>query len=211
LACGYGGGVGALKRMGADKMGLSDEELLGIIRRWRAANKRIVDFWYTVENAVLEVMRTGAPVGVKNLIFAREMDARTDQDFLTITLPSGRKLYYVKPFLLKNDRGREALHFWGVDQDTKKWGVVSTYGGKLVENITQAIARDCLAESIVRLTHAGYPILFHVHDEVIVEVLKETAHKDLEEVFAAMGQPISWAPGLLLKADGFTTDFYKKE
>lgn len=211
LACGYQGGVNALKRMGADKMGLSDEELLSIIRRWRAANKRIVDLWYTVENAALEVMKTGKPVGVKSLLFAREMDTRTEQDFMTITLPSGRKLYYAKPFLLKNDMGREALHFWGVDQDTKKWGVVSTYGGKLVENITQAIARDCLAESIIRLTNAGYPILFHVHDEVIIEVPEADAYKDLEEVFSIMGQSISWAPGLLLKADGFTTNFYKKE
>lgn len=207
--CGYQGGVGALKAMGAEKMGLSDEDLSNIIHRWRSANKRIVDLWYSLENAALEVMRTGQPVVVKRLILAREGDYQNQQDFFTITLPSGRKLYYVKPFLSQNAFGKEALHYYGMDQTTKKWGHVSTYGGKIVENVIQAIARDCLAESITRVDAAGYKIAFHVHDEVVLDVPENDA--DLERVCALMGEPIPWAPGLLLKADGAVQKFYMKD
>ena len=206
LALGYQGATGALISMGALDMGLAEDELPEIVRRWRGTNKRIVDLWYSLENAALTVMRTGQPVGLKGLILAHEGDYANQQDFLTITLPSGRKLFYVKPFLKINDRGREALHYWGVNQDTKKWGLISTYGGKITENITQGIARDCLAESLIRINAAGYQTVMHVHDEIIIDAPKA----DLEQIFSIMGQPISWAPGLLLKADGFETAFYKK-
>lgn len=209
LALGYQGSVGALKRMGALEMGLTEEELPEIVQRWRTANKRIVDLWYGMENAALEVMRTGQPVCVRGLILAREGDYQNQQDFFTITLPSGRKLFYAKPFLAQNDFGKESLHYYTVGQNTRKWEVTSTYGGKLVENVTQAIARDCLAESIIRLHQAGYQIIVHVHDEVVLDVPKEQA--DLDKVCDIMGQPIPWAPGLLLKADGFITDFYMKD
>ncbi|AYO30230.1 hypothetical protein D2962_06000 [Biomaibacter acetigenes] len=209
LALGYQGSVGALIKMGALSMGLTEEELPEIVQRWRSSNKRIVDLWYAVENAALTVMRTGQPVGIKNLLFAREGDYNTGQDFLTITLPSGRKLFYVKPFIAQNDRGQDALYYHGINQTSKKWETVSTYGGKLVENITQAVARDCLAESLMRLTAAGYKIVFHVHDEVVLDVPEEKA--DLDKVCEIMGQPIPWAPGLPLKADGFITKFYKKD
>ncbi len=210
LALGYQGASGALIQMGALTMGLTEEELPEIVRRWRSANKRIVDLWYTVENAALQVMRTGQPVGVKNLILAREGDYNNDLDFLTITIPSGRKLFYVKPFLSKNQWGNDSLHYWGMDQTTKKWTTVDTYGGKLVENIVQAIARDCLAESLARLEAAGYKTVFHVHDEAIIDVPKEDS-QTLQNISEIMGQPISWAPGLQLRAEGFETNFYKKE
>lgn len=191
-------------------MGLSEDELPDIVSRWRQANKRIVDLWYSVERCALEVMRTGQPSGVRGLVFAREGDYATGQDFLTITLPSGRKLYYVKPFLAPNQWGNDSLRYYGMDQQTKKWTVVETYGGKLVENITQAIARDCLAVSISRLEAAGYPVVMHVHDEVIIDN-PDIEPTDLDSACILMGQLIPWAPGLLLRADGFTTGYYKKE
>jgi DNA polymerase len=209
LACGYQGGAGALKAMGADKMGLSDEDLQQIIYRWRSANKRIVDLWYSLEQAALEVMRTGQAVGVKGLILAREGDYNNGQDFFTITLPSRRKLFYPRPFLSQNAFGKEALHYHGVNQTSRKWEVISTYGGKLVENCIQAIARDCLAESLTRVSAAGYRIVMHIHDEVVLDVPETKA--DLDRVCEIMSQPIDWAPGLLLKADGFVAKFYKKD
>jgi DNA polymerase len=209
LALGYQGASGALITMGALKMGLTEEELPEIVRRWRSTNRRIVDLWYGIENAALQVVKTGQPVGIKGLIIARECDLKNDQDFLTVKLPSGRKLFYVKPTLKPNDWGKDSIHYYGLDQDTKKWCPQQTYGGKLVENIVQAIARDCLAESLMRLYLAGHKVVMHVHDEVIIEAPAETA--DLEKACAIMGQPLTWAPGLLLKAEGFITSFYKKE
>lgn len=209
LALGYQGGKGALISMGALNMGLTEEELPDIVRRWRSSNRRIVDLWYSLENAVLSVMRTGQPAGVRNLILARECDMNNGLDFLTITLPSGRKLFYVKPFLSQNDFGKDALHYFGLNQTTKKWEKISTYGGKLVENVVQAIARDCLAETLQRLDRNGYQTVMHVHDEVVLDAPKE--HADLERVAQIMGAPIEWAPGLPLNADGFIADYYQKD
>jgi DNA polymerase len=209
LALGYQGAAGALISMGALDMGLTEEELPDIVRRWRSSNRRIVDLWYSLENAALAVLRTGQPAGVKGLLLARESDIVNGLDFLTITLPSGRKLYYVKPFLSENDFGKEAVHYWGMDQTTKKWGKVSTYGGKLVENCVQAIARDCLAESLARLHQAGYQTVMSIHDEAVLDVPKDQA--DLDKVAAIMGAPIQWAPGLPLNADGFVSDYYMKD
>ncbi|GEB35287.1 DNA polymerase [Brevibacillus parabrevis] len=209
LALGYQGGPGALISMGALDQGLTEEELPDIVRRWRGSNKRIVDLWYGLENAALDVMRTGQPVGVRGLILSREVDSFNQQDFLIITLPSGRKLFYARPFLSQNDFGKEALYYHGVNQKTRKWEVVPTYGGKLVENVTQAIARDCLAESLFRLDASGYQTVMHIHDEVVLDV--PTGRADLDAVAAIMGHPISWAPGLPLKAEGFITNYYKKD
>lgn len=178
LALGYQGSVGALMSMGATNMGLTEDELPDIVHRWRSSNKRIVDLWYSMERAALEVMRTGQAVGVKGLILAREGDYNNGQDFFTITLPSGRKLYYPRPFLHKNDFEKEALHYHGVNQSSKKWEVISTYGGKLTENIVQAIARDCLAEALMRVSAAGYQIVMHVHDEVVIDAPKYQADLD---------------------------------
>lgn len=209
LALGYQGAAGALITMGALTMGLTEEELPDVVRRWRSANRRIVDLWYSVDNAALEVMRTGMAVGIKGLLFAREADLQNGQDFLTITLPSRRKLFYVRPFLQPNQWGKDSLNYWGLNQETKKWETVPTYGGKLVENIVQAIARDCLAESLIRIAAAGYKTVMHVHDEAIIDVPKEKAN--IEQIYDLMSEPIPWAPGLLLRGDGFVTDFYKKE
>jgi DNA polymerase len=209
LALGYQGGPGALIAMGALDMGLTEDELPDIVRRWRSSNRRIMDLWYSLENAALDVMRSGYPVGVRGLILAREGDYDTQQDFLTITLPSGRKLFYARPFLHQNDLGREALHYHGVNQKTRKWEVVPTYGGKLVENVTQAIARDCLAESLTRLATTGYQTVMHIHDEVVLDAPESRA--DIDAVNAIMGAPISWAPGLPLKAAGFVTGYYMKD
>jgi DNA polymerase len=208
LALGYQGGEGALIAMGALDMGLKKEELPEIVRRWRASSRKIVNLWYSLENAALEVMRTGHAVALHGLIIARETDFNNNLDFLTITLPSKRKLFYAQPFLQDNQFGREALYYKGINQDSKKWGSISTYGGKLTENIVQAIARDCLAESLKRLEASGFKTVFHVHDEVILEVTKEKAA--LKAVTDIMEQPIAWAPGLLLKAEGYETEFYKK-
>lgn len=207
LALGYQGSAGALITMGALDMGLTEDELPEIVERWRNSNKRIVDLWYAVGNAVLKVMRTGQPVGVNNLIIAREGDGQVN--FLTITLPSSRKLFYVSPFLKDNQFGREALWYWGLNQENKKWEPDSTYGGKLVENVVQAIARDCLAITLKRLFLHGYRIVFHVHDEVILETPE--GEGSLEQVCDIMRQPIPWAPGLPLRGDGFECSFYKKE
>lgn len=209
LALGYQGGSGALIQMGALNNGLSEDELPDIVRRWRSSNKRIVDLWYSLENAALAVLRTGQPVGVKGLLFARESDIQNGLDFLTVTLPSGRKLYYAKPFLAENDFGKEAIHYWGMDQTTKKWSKVSTYGGKLTENIVQAVARDCLAETLKRLEISGYETVMHIHDEVVLDVPVDLA--DLDKVAAIMGHPIAWAPGLPLNADGFISAYYMKD
>ncbi|MFY2158216.1 DNA polymerase [Cytobacillus firmus] len=208
LALGYQGGSGALISMGALNMGLTEEELPDIVRRWRSSNKRIQDLWYSLENAALSVMRDGHPAGVRGLIFARESDIQNGLDFLTVTLPSGRKLFYVKPHLADNNFGKEAIHYYGLNQTTKKWEKVSTYGGKLVENVVQAIARDCLAETLRRLQDVGILPVMHIHDEVVLDEPKETK---LEFITDIMGQPISWAPGLPLKGDGFVTSYYMKD
>ncbi|MFD2446410.1 DNA polymerase [Bacillus sp. CGMCC 1.16607] len=208
LALGYQGAGGALAQM--DKDGAIDPaDYPDIVRRWRSANKRIVDLWFSLENAALSVMRNGQPVGVKGLIIARESDIQNGLDFLTVTLPSGRKLFYVKPFLAENDFGKEALHYYGMNQETKKWEKISTYGGKMTENIVQAIARDCLAEALIRLDNAGYPIVMHIHDEIVAEIA--TGRGSLEEMERIMGEPVPWAPGLPLGSDGFVTEYYKKD
>lgn len=207
LALGYQGAAGALIQMGALNMGLTEEELPDVVKRWRSANRRIVDLWYAIENAALSVMRTGQPAGIKGLIIARESDLLNGLDFLTVRLPSGRKLFYANPFLSDNDFGKEAVHYWGLN--LHKWEKLSTYGGKMVENIVQAIARDCLMVTLDRVDKLGYKTVFHVHDEVVIDVPKEDA--DLDKVVEVMGEPISWAPGLPLDADGFVSTYYKKD
>lgn len=210
LALGYQGSPGALINMGALKMGLTEDELPDIVSRWRKANPRIKDLWYTCENAALQVMRTGAPVGInKGIIFAREFDIQNGLGFFTISLPSGRKLYYPHPFLAENDFGKEALHYYGVGQNNKKWSEQSTYGGKLTENIVQAIARDCLAVMLKRLDDIGLHTVMHVHDEVIIDCPEWAISQ--EKACEIMGKPISWAEGLPLKAAGFESQYYMKD
>lgn len=205
LALGYQGGKGSLVSMGALNMGLTEEELPDIVRRWRNSNRRIVDFWHTVERYALDTVRHGTagymPCGI---IFDR------DEDYLSIVLPSGRRLYYYKPEIRINDLGRDAIHFRGVDQKTKKWGTISTYGGKLTENIVQAVSRDLLANSLMNLYRAGFVIDFHIHDEVILEA-PEDSGRTLEEAVGCMCLLPGWAVGLPLNADGFESHYYKKD
>ncbi len=208
LALGYQGSVGALIQMGALEMGLREEELPEIVQRWRQSNRRIVDLWYSVEGAAVTCVKTAKPQAVKGVVFMREGDSRGNQDFLTVTLPSGRKLFYARPVLSVNQWGKDSISYMGVNQTSKKWTKLETYGGKLTENIVQAIARDCLAAAMTRLEYAGYKIVFHVHDECIIDANKD---QTLDEACKIMGSPIPWASGLLLRADGFEGEYYKKE
>ena len=208
LALGYQGGANALIAMGALNMGLSEEELPDIVHRWRNANPRIRDLWYAVEEAALLVMQTAQPQAIYNLIFNLESDIVYGQNFLTVQLPSGRKLYYPRPFLKENQFGKLAIHYYTVGQQTRKWEVTSTYGGKMTENIVQAIARDCLAETLRRIDAKGLQVVFHVHDEVIIDAPMETT---VGEMCDLMAEPIPWAPGLILKGAGFESNYYMKD
>ena len=207
LALGYQGGTSALIAMGALNMGLTEEELPDIVLRWRNANRRIVDLWYSIEQAALKVMQTAEPQAINGLIFALEGDMLYGQCFLTVRLPSGRKLFYPKPFLQENQFGKMALHYYSTGSN-KKWGVESTYGGKMTENIVQAIARDCLAETLKRIEDKGLHVVFHVHGEVIIDAPEETT---VEEICELMADPIPWAPGLILKGAGFEGQYYMKD
>ena len=208
LALGYQGGVNSLISMGALGMGLTEEELPEIVDRWRQANPRIVDLWHQVGNAALAVMESAQPQVIHGLVFALEGDLLYGQSFLTVRLPSGRKLFYPKPFLKENQFGRPAVHYYTVGQQTRKWEVASTYGGKMVENIVQAIARDCLAETLKRIDARGLQVVFHVHDEVIIDAPMETT---VEEICGLMAEPIPWAPGLILRGAGFESSYYMKD
>lgn len=208
LALGYQGGTNALIAMGALNMGLSEDELPDIVQRWRGANKRICDLWYAVEQTALSVMQTARPQAINGLIFALEGDMIYGQCFLTVQLPSGRKLFYPRPFLQENQFGRMAIHYYNVGQNTRKWEVTSTYGGKMTENIVQAIARDCLAETLKRIAAKGLQVVFHVHDEVIIDAPMDVT---VDEICGLMAEPIPWAPGLILKGAGFESQYYMKD
>ena len=212
LALGYQGSTGALINMGALDMGIPEADLPDIVTRWRDANSRIRDLWYTMDNAAVQVIANGGSVGVRNLLLSREFDHNQGTDVFTILLPSGRKLYYVSPSLGQNQWGNPSITYMGMDQKTKRWKTIETYGGKLVENCVQAIARDALAGAIERLEAAGLPVVFHVHDEVIIDV-SPFAKPDamLEKVVDIMREPIPWAPDLPLNADGWVGNFFRKD
>ena len=200
LALGYGGGVNALIAFGADKMGLTEEEMQDIVTQWRQASPTIPRFWRDTENAAKRALENPGkvftiPCGVKY---------RRDRDALRCKLPSGRVLTYWGARLDKDG----SICFMGQNQSTRKWEKTETWGGKLVENIVQAVARDCLAVALLRLDAAGYSITFHVHDEIIAEAPEGSRWEDMAEI---MGQPIDWAPGLLLRGDGYSTPFYMKD
>jgi DNA polymerase len=199
LACGYGGGPGALRAFGADKMGLTNQEMQEIVTQWRQASPTIPRFWRDTEDAARKALENPGrtytlPCGVK---YQRDADA------LRCRLPSGRILSYWSARLEDG-----SITFMGQNQTTRKWETMDTWGGRLVENIVQAYARDCLAVALLRLDEAGYKITFHVHDEIIAEAPEGSRWEDMAEI---MGRPIDWAPGLLLRGDGYATKFYMKD
>lgn len=210
LALGYCGGVNALKAMGALDMGLSEEELPNIVELWRQASPKIKELWYTVEKAAVYTVTTGNPMTIEHgITFRLEVDPFYGYRYLTIELPSGRKLFYPDPHIKLNNFDKEAVHF--KTQVNNAWVTESTYGGKLVENITQAVARDCLALTLMRLSGNGLPAIMHIHDEAVIEVPKDEADEYLDIVEKTFALPIPWAEGLVLTAAGFTNDYYMKD
>ena len=208
LALGYQGGTNALISMGALSMGLSEEELPDIVTRWRNANKNIVRLWYKVGECALATTKDGRARTYNGLIFRLEEDLNNGLRFLTIELPSKRKLFYCKPFVDMGRFGNEVLAFFSQNKTTKKWEKEQTFGGKLVENIVQAIARDCLCVTLDRLAVQKLQPVFHVHDEIIVEADDSLSVEELCDIFALS---IPWADGLILKGAGFEGYFYKKD
>lgn len=212
LALGYQGSTGALINMGALNMGIPEEDLPDIVSRWRDANKRIRGLWYKLQNAAIQAITQGGSVGVNGLIIARGWDAIQNTDYMTITLPSGRKLFYNAPQIGVNQWGNPSISYMGMDQTTKKWKRIETYGGKLVENCVQAIARDCLAQAIEHLEAAGLPVIFHIHDEVVIDIRPFADNEAmLAKTVEIMSRPVPWAPGLPLVADGWVGKFFKKD
>lgn len=214
LALGYQGGVGAMRNMDVGNLlaDLSDDEVQEIVNRWRSTNPKIRNMWYDFDSAAAEVIVNGGTVRVRDCVLAREYDCLRGATCMAITLPSGRKLYYIDPAVGENRWGGSSLSYMGMDQTTKKWKRIETYGGKLVENCVQAIARDCLAQAIEYLEAAGLPVVFHVHDEVVIDVAPfGTDTEMLDKVVSIMTRPIPWAQGLPLGADGWVGQFFKKD
>ena len=189
---------------------LSDEEVGDMVRRWRKASPAIVALWRAVEDAARSVVENGGAVQTHGLTFAAEYSRERNLDFLTIRLPSGRKLYYADPHF-EPGKLQEQLCYFGQTM-AKKWTSIPTYGGRLTENIVQAIARDCLAEAIERLEDAGLPVVFHIHDEVVIDVAPwDTEDAMLKKVVAMLSQRPAWAPDLPLTADGWVGKYFRKD
>lgn len=220
LALGYQGGVSAMRRMdvGHNLDDLSDDEVKGIVDRWRETNSMIRDLWNIVDSAAITVITNGGAQTIRSettdaiITLACELDVITGTRYMTILLPSGRKLYYPSPEIGVNRWGNPSVSYMGQNQTTKRWERVETYGGKLVENIVQAIARDCLAIAIENLEAQGLHVVFHIHDEVVIDT-PAWADEDtmLETVTKIMTKPIPWAQMLPLNADGWVDNFFKKD
>lgn len=201
LALGYGGSVGALKAMGALNYGLQEEELKPLVDAWRLSNPHITKLWWDVDKAASTCVRERTATEIHGIRFYYQ------SGMMFVVLPSGRRLVYVKPKMGLNRFGNESVTYEGVGEQ-KKWLRLESYGSKFVENIVQATARDILAEAMLRLNAAGYRIVMHVHDEAVIEAPTDTS---LENICSVMGQTPTWASGLLLRADGYICDFYKKD
>jgi DNA polymerase len=201
LALGYEGSMGALKQMGADRQGLSELEMSEIVRKWRSACPATVKFWSEANNRATQAIRLKKPLTYRHIGFNYRDNA------LMITLPSGRELIYYDARIATNRFGRQGISF----QNNAGEKPEETYGGKLVENIVQATARDIMALALKRIHHAGFEITMHVHDEAVCEVPIASSEKDLKRMCALMGEPIDWAQGLPLSAEGFLTKYYKKD
>lgn len=203
LACGYGGSVGALRAMGALRMGLDEAELKPLVDAWRDANPMIVQFWRDIETAAITTTETRTPTKVGRIRLSYRSGC------LFITLPSGRELCYPRPRLGENRFGMTSILFDGVDGTTRKWGPIETYGGKLTENLVQATARDLLTHAMYEVDAAGHRVVMHIHDEIVVD--ERTDGASVDEVVALMTQPPTWADGLPLDADGYECGFYMKD
>lgn len=220
LALGYQGGVSAMRRMdtGHNLDDLSDDEVKGIVDRWRETNSMIRDLWNIVDSAAVTVITNGGAQTIRSettdavVTLACELDVITGTRYMTILLPSGRKLYYPSPEIGVNRWGNPSVSYMGQNQTTKRWERVETYGGKLVENIVQAIARDCLAIAIENLEAQGLHVVFHIHDEVVIDT-PAWGDEDtmLDTVTKIMTKPIPWAQALPLNADGWVDKFFKKD
>lgn len=220
LALGYQGGVSAMRRMdtGHNLDDLSDDEVKGIVDRWRETNSMIRDLWNIVDSAAVTVITNGGTQTIRSettdavITLACELDVITGTRYMTILLPSGRKLYYPSPEIGVNRWGNPSVSYMGQNQTTKRWERVETYGGKLVENIVQAIARDCLAIAIENLEAQGLHVVFHIHDEVVIDT-PAWADNDtmLDTVTKIMTKPIPWAQALPLNADGWVDKYFKKD
>ena len=204
LALGYGGSLGALNRMGGERMGLSTQEMMSLVHKWRAANPRIVELWDELDKSAKAAVRYGISVTCtdRNIVFDY------DGSYMTIKLPSGRKLFYCNP---RVDSKTNSLIYQGVIQETNQWGDIPTYGGKLTENIVQAISRDLLGHCMLALYSNGYLPVCHIHDEVLVEVPEINAKEHYEKMTKIMSISPDWAKELPLRADGYITKFYLKD
>ena len=207
LACGYGGGIGAMKAFGADKLGMTEAEMQETVDLWRGSSPRICEFWRSLEKAAIRSVARHAHTVSEIGGIGFDME----QGVLWMTLPSGRRIAYwgARYEESRRNAGRKVLSYMGQNQQTKKWERIETWGGKLVENCVQATARDCLREAMFALDAAGFDIRAHVHDEVIVT--EPLGGRSVEEMAALMGGPIPWAPGLPLRADGYACPYYQKD
>ena len=202
LALGYQGGTGALINMGALKMGVPEEDLPKLVKAWRKANPHIVRLWRDVEESAKRCIVNRSAVKLHHGVSFKH-----DKGYLFIQLPSGRRLAYFNPSVTADGK----IKYAGIESGKRVWGANESYGGKLVENIVQAIARDCLAEALLKVAAAGYQIITHIHDELIVEVPKQDADQHLAVIRKLMGSKLIWAPELYLTAAGYTSDYYLKD
>lgn len=211
LALGYEGSLGAMKRMGGDKLGMTDTEMMDIVRKWRKANPKIVALWEEMQECAFEAVRYQRPVtgSVRNLVFD------CNGDYMTIQLPAGRKLFYCRPHfkdISPSGRVSKTLYYEGLDQKTKQWLSTDLYGGKITENIVQAIARDLIGYAMLQLENNGFGITMHVHDEAIAEIPADGHEQEYyDRMVELMSTPPDWAADLPLNADGYITPFYKKD
>lgn len=208
LALGFGGGIAALEAMGGKRMGLEREEMEALVKQWRQTNPNIVSLWREVEDAARQTLLSKAPINVRDKLMITTRNVSND---LIIQLPSGRQLIYREMQTGLNRFGKPSLVYKGVNQTSRKWESIEIYGGKLVENIVQAIARDCLAEALITIEKNCLDPVLHVHDEIVCEVPREDAQSALERILAHFKRTPSWARGLPLKGSGFITEYYKKD
>ena len=200
LALGYGGGVNALRAMGGESMGLTEEEMTDIVQKWRKASPHIKKYWSKLDDAVRMAIH-GIPARLD-----RNMAVYRDGDVLFIRLPNGRSIAYVQPVIMDGQ-----ISYMGLNQTTRQWTRITTWGGKLTENVVQSIARDCLCDTLATLEAENFRPVMHVHDEVICEVPEDEADARLARLKEIMATPPAWAPDIVLTADGFQSDYYKKD